>query len=160
MESGTVAASSKVWGAGFPFLAVGTAAIIFGGLFSAATARGASYHSAWFVAYVVLVVGVAQAALGLGQWRLASMPLSAKVIAGELLVFNLGNVGVITGTLLASPIWVDVGSALLVVALSWFGWSVRAPRRRGLPLRAYSTLVVLLLVSVVVGVFLAHLSAA
>lgn len=143
-----------------PFFALGTAAIIFAGLLSAALARVASYHSAWLVAYLVLIVGVAQVALGLGQWWLASKRLSPGVIAGELVVFNLGNAGVILGTLISAPIWVDAGSVLIAIALAWFGWSVWRPRKRGGALWAYWALVVLLLVSVIVGLFLAHSSAA
>lgn len=151
--------SAKARVALIPFLTIGTAAIIFGGLFSAATARAANYHSAWFVAYLVLVVGVAQVALGLGQWWLASKPLSVALLVGELVIFNLGNAGVILGTVLASPLWVNLGSALLVLVLAGFAWAVLSPRRRGGALWAYWVLVVLLLASVGVGLFFANVGA-
>lgn len=156
MESTVVGAPAGGRYAALPFVTLGVAAIVFGGLFSAATARSASYHSAWFVAYLVLVVGVAQIALGFGQWWLVSKPLGAAVLITELVVFNLGNAGVIVGTLLASSLWVDVGSALAAIGLVLFGWKVWSPRRRGPALWAYWALVVLLLASVIVGLFFAH----
>ena len=142
--------------AGLPFLTVGTAAIVLGGLFSAATARSSTYHSAWFVAYLVLVVGVAQVALGVGQWWLTAKPLSTIVLNLELVIFNVGNVLVILGTLTVASIWVDVGSLLLVISLAAFGWAVRPARRRGVPLWAFWALVVLLFVSVIIGLYFAH----
>lgn len=146
--------------AALTFLILGTAAVVFAGLFSAATARNASYHSAWFVAYLVLVVGVAQVALGLGQWWLASRPLRASHVIGELVFFNVGHAGVIVGTLLSAPFWVDAGSLWIVVALAVFGWRVWSPRRRGAALWAYWSLLVFLLLSVLVGLFFAHTAAA
>lgn len=143
--------------AAIPFLALGTAAIVFAGLFSAATARSASYHSAWLVAYLVLVVGIAQVALGFGQWWLVSRPLRTSLVIAELIFFNIGNAGVIVGILLTAPYWVDAGSAWLVVALVIFGWAVRSPRRRGWALWAYWMLVILLLISVVIGLIFAHI---
>lgn len=159
MEPSPAGASTTGRGAALPFLTLGAAAIVFGGLFSAATARMATYHSAWSVAYVVLVVGVAQVALGLGQWWLASHQLSAGFLAGELVAFNVGNAGVILGTLLGASLWVDAGSALLVIALVCFGWGVRSSRRRGPALWTYWTLIVLLLVSVVIGLIFANIGA-
>ncbi len=138
------------------FTIVGVAAITAGGLFSAATARGASYHSAWFVAYLVLVVGIAQVALGAGQLALAESAPSVALVVSELVLFNLGNTGVLAGTLLALPFLVDAGSVLLVVALALFVWGVRLPGRHGWALWGYRSLVVLLLVSVAIGVFFAH----
>lgn len=139
-----------------PFLTVGVAAITLGGLFSAATARFASYHSAWFVAYLVLVVGIAQVGLGIGQWKLSSKPLTVAVLFAELLIFNIGNAGVILGSLVSDSLWVDIGSALLAVALAIFAWMVWSPRRRGVILWSYWALLALLFVSVFVGLYFAH----
>ncbi|MEO6941882.1 MAG: hypothetical protein ABI238_08085 [Terrimesophilobacter sp.] len=159
MDSSSVDAPLRQRGAAIALVSLGTAAIIFGGMLSAATARSASYHSAWFVAYLVLVVGIAQVVFGLGQWFLASKPLGITVVIAELMIFNLGNIGVIAGTLLASPLWVDIGSALMVISLAILAWAVRAPRRRGWVLWAYWALIILLLASVVVGLFFANLGA-
>lgn len=156
MESPTGDVRHRNRGPVIVFLTLGTAAIVFGGLFSAATARSASYHSAWFVAYLVLVAGIAQVVLGLGQWWLASRQLSLARVASELVLFNVGNAGVVVGTLLSAPFLVDAGSILLVAALAIFAWKVWTPRRRGTALWAYWALVGLLLVSVVVGLVFAH----
>lgn len=145
-------------GAATAFVVLGAAAIIFAGLFSAVTARSASYHSAWLVAYLVLIVGISQVVLGLGNWWLAATPLRPGSAVGVLLLFNLGNAGVIVGTLVGATIWVDVGSALLVIALLGFGWATRSPRRSGL-LWAYWAFVAMLLISVVVGLVFAHTGA-
>ncbi|MBX3092855.1 MAG: hypothetical protein KF801_10170 [Cryobacterium sp.] len=142
-----------------PFLVVGTAAVIFGGLFSAATARSATYHSAWFVAYLVLVVGVAQVALGLGEWWLASRPLRGSFIWGQVVLFALGNTGVMLGSLSGSTLWVDGGSVVLIVAFGSFGWAVRSPRHRGWAFWTFWALIVFLLASVVVGLYFAHVGA-
>lgn len=139
-----------------PFIAVGTSAIILGGLFSAATARFATYHSAWFVAYLVLVVGIAQVALGLGQWWLAAKPLKAALLISELLIFNVGNGAVMFGSMTENPLWVDVGSGLVAVSFAIFAWAVWRARRRGVIHWAYWALLVLLLVSVFIGIYFAH----
>lgn len=140
------------------FVALGALAIVFAGLFSAVTARSASYHSAWFVAYMVLIVGLAQAALGIGQWWLASKPLRLSTVIVELLLFNIGNAGVVVGTLIAAPFWVYAGSIGILIALTFFASQVRSPRRGGIPLWGYRTLLVVLFVSVLVGVYFAYVA--
>lgn len=159
MDSSSIGTSTKARKGLGPFLVLGTAAVIGGGLFSAATARSASYHSAWSVAYVVLVVGIAQVALGFGQWWLTSRPLGLMVVVSELVIFNLGNTGVVVGTVTAFPLWVDLGSVLLVIALAGFGWSVLKPRIRGGVFASYWVLIGLLLISVCVGLFFANVGA-
>jgi len=143
---------SEAW----TFLVIGSAAIFGAGLFSAVTARATTYHSAWLVAYLVLVVGVAQIALGLGQATIVSGPLQPWRVMSEVVLFNLGNIGVVVGTLLAIPLGVDVGSALLVASLILFGQSVRGSDRRRVAVWGYLVLVVLLVASVIVGIFFAH----
>ena len=138
-----------------PFVSLGSAAIIFGGLFSAATARSASYHSAWFVAYLILIVGVSQIVLAIGHQQFARAPLRTGSAIGLLLLFNLGNAGVIVGTLAAATLWVDLGSVLLSLALLIFGWTTRFARPTAVQW-AYWVFVTLLLVSVVVGLVFAH----
>lgn len=159
MEPTSTVATPNARYATILFVALGAASIVFAGLFSAATARTASYHSAWFVAYLVLIVGLAQMALGIGQWWLASKPLAIGTMVAELVLFNLGNAGVIVGTLFAAPLVVDVGSALFIIALALFAWNVWVPRRRGAALWVYRVLIVVLLVSVAVGLYFAHTAA-
>lgn len=156
MEPTTINAPLKGRYSAIPFIALGTAAIVFGGLFSAATARSATYHSAWFVAYLVLIVGFAQVALGIGQWWLASKPVGIATVIAEVIFFTIGNAGVIVGTLLAAPFWVDAGSIWFVIALALFSWKVWSPRRGGVALWGYWTLMVVLALSVIVGIYFAH----
>lgn len=89
---------------------IGGSCVIGGGLLSAAMAPMTSYHSSWAVAYIVLIAGVAQAALGLGQAGLTDGTVPARVVRGELLRWNAGDAAVVAGTLL------DVASCSTSVA--------------------------------------------
>lgn len=100
-----------------PFVVIGTGLVVVGGLVSAAAAPTASYHSSWAVAYIVLVAGVAQALLGLGQAVLTEGTVSAGERQLELWCWNLGNAAVVAGTLLDVPIMLYVGCVGLIVTL-------------------------------------------
>lgn len=100
-----------------PFVVLGTGLVIVGGLVSAAAAPTASYHSSWAVAYIVLVAGVAQALLGLGQAVLTGGTVSAGERRLELWCWNLGNAAVVAGTLLDVPIMLYLGCVGLIVTL-------------------------------------------
>ena len=145
--------------AGLPFAIIGFSAIVAGGLLSAFSARGASYHSAWAVAYLVLVVGVAQIALGWGQAAVSGAESRPARVASEALLFNLGSAGVIVGTLVGTTLLVDAGSVLLVVALWLFALAPRGVRVRLWQIVGYRVLIVFLALSVVVGIVFAHLAA-
>ncbi|MDN5770907.1 MAG: hypothetical protein L0H24_08450, partial [Microlunatus sp.] len=86
-----------------PFAGVGLAAVVAGGLIAAAIAHAPTQPLVWLVAYLVLVVGVAQAALGVGQHRLADHRLTTTQLWTEFALYNLGNAAVIVGTLLDLP---------------------------------------------------------
>src|SRR5689334_18409429 len=79
------------WPAAAPFAAAGAACIVAGGLVAAATAQAPSQLASWTTAYLVLVVGVAQAALGTGQALLTARPPGRPGIAAELTAWNGGN---------------------------------------------------------------------
>ena len=115
-----------------PFIVIGGAAIVGGGLVSAASALTPSYTASWAVAYLVLVVGVAQLILGLGQSSLATKRLTGGMIVGEAVAFNLGNVGVLAGTVFGQPVVLYLGAALIVAAQALFLWAVLGgnPSRR------------------------------
>lgn len=144
----------------WPFFATGAAAIVGGGLASAAAAGNPSYLSSWAVAYLVLVVGVAQIAFGAGVERLAETGLTTRLAWLIFAAFNLGNAGVLIGTLLkdrvsSSVYLVDLGSLLLAAALVLglrIAWRARPSRLRSFVL----ALTVFLLGSILVGVFLTH----
>lgn len=136
-----------------PFVAVGAACVVAGGLVAAVTAPAPTEHGSWAAAYLVLVGGVAQIALALGQSWLAPAAPSRRLLAGEYVAWSLGNAAVLIGTLAEVPAVVDIGGALLVAALAIFAIAVRGGRRHW-ALLVYRALVVLMLVSIPVGLVL------
>lgn len=143
------------WACAAPFLGLGGVAILVGGLISAGTASVAGYSSAWAVAYLVLVVGVAQIAFGVGQAWLSDHRPSPRLRGAQFLAYNVGNVGVLLGTLSGNVWMVDVGGLLLVAALALFLRGVRSTTARGgWALVAYRGLLLIILISVPVGLVL------
>jgi hypothetical protein len=145
-----------------PFTVIGVACVVAGGLVAAATAHAPSQNASWAAAYLVLVGGVAQVGLGLGQALLTGRP-SARVVTIEFACWNAGNAAVIIGTLLDQPAVVDVGGALLVVTLVLLAYRLRArgvragSGARRWQLYGFQLLVVVLAVSIPIGLVLAHL---
>lgn len=147
-----------------PFAVIGTLCVVAGGLVAAATAVAPTRHGAWAAAYLVLVCGVAQAGLGLGQ-ILSTSHTPTPVVAVQLVGWNLGNAAVLVGTLTGQTVVVDAGGALLVIALILLA---RALTPAGGPRAAsahrgarygYATLILLLLLSIPVGLVLARVRA-
>jgi hypothetical protein len=136
-----------------PCMTVALLGITAGGAISAALAHAPSRPVMWLVAYLVLVVGVAQGALALVQAWVASQPPSRALTAAQCIAFNLANALVIAGTLLAHAAWVSAGAVLLVVALGLFLRGVRGGR--GALVLIYRVLVATLAASALVGVALA-----
>lgn len=145
-----------------PFLVVGLACVVGGGLLAAVTAPVATEHSSWAAAYLVLVGGVAQAGLGLGQAVFATGTPSSVLVA-QLTGWNLGNAAVLVGTLVGATVLVDLGGALLVVALALLARGVGA---RGVAstrgsgrywLLGYRLIVLVLLAGIPTGLVLARL---
>jgi hypothetical protein len=137
-----------------PFLLVAALAIVGGGALAAAMAHVPSRKVLWAVAYLVLVVGVTQAALGVGQALLATRTVSMPVRLAEWAMFNLGSAGVMGGTLCSSPLLVVTGTLLFAVSLALFLLATRGARS-GWPILAYRALLVFIGGSAVVGVVLA-----
>ena len=133
-----------------PFRITGVLAIIAGGMLSAVLAHAPTRPVMWLVAYLVLVVGVAQIALGDGQVRLASPPVSRALLASQWLLFNGGNGLVMAGRLLACPAAIAAGALALATALVLFLRGVRGAGGGWLRY-AYRLLVVLLGCSALVG---------
>ena len=132
-----------------PFAGVGTACVVAGGLVAAATAPAPSEHHSWAAAYLVLVAGVTQIALGVGQALLASNPPSRRVLAGGFTAWNAGNAAVLAGTMVDATPLVDVGGVLLVLALALLMFGVRGTGwRDGWGLRLYWLLIAVMLVSI------------
>lgn len=149
--------------------AAGSGFILLGGLVAAVTGPLDWRRGSWLAAYMVLVCGVAQYVMGRApSWF--DRPAGARLGWTQLIGWNVGNVVVMTGTLAELPNLVDVGGVVLFVILidmlrSTVRRSVpsagRRPRdasrmvRWGWP--AYRALLVLLVVSIPVGLVLAHL---
>ena len=143
MLSGRVAAAA-------PFVALGAAAIVAGGATAAAVAYHPTEHLVWMVAYLVLVVSAMQWVFGAGQAWLAEQPPAPGMAWGQWVLFNLGNAGVIGGTLCNRTGIVVAGTLLFVAAIGWFLLGVRHSRRRGLGI-AYRILLALIFLSACVG---------
>ncbi|MEO6828058.1 MAG: hypothetical protein ABI255_01150 [Microbacteriaceae bacterium] len=158
-------ASSRRTAIALPFLVLGAAGIVAGGVSAAVSASAPSRLGAWSAAYLVLVVGVAQVVLGLGQAYLSQRLPSRGVMLTQFIAFNLGNAAVIAGTLVAVPMLVNTGGALLVVSLVLFALRMRGIRDselwRSRPHRrlvvAYQAVLAVVLVSIPIGLVLAQL---
>lgn len=132
---------------------LGVACVIGGGLVSAAAAPAPSYHSSWAVAYIVLVAGAAQVALGLGQSALTEGNVADRTVRAELLGWNLGNAAVVAGTLLDVTPVLYAGCALLVAVLVLVLYAIRHAKPARM-LVATRVIVILLLISMPVGIVL------
>jgi hypothetical protein len=113
-------------------------------------------HGAWLAAYLVLVGGVSQVALGPGRFAVGLPRPSPRVTRAQLMLWNAGGVLVPAGVLAGAPGIVTAGSVALLAALALFATGIRSVRRahrtRAL---GYATLLAGLAVSVVVGSALA-----
>lgn len=139
-----------------PFVGIGAASIVAGGLVAAVTRPTHFDLGPWVAAFLVLVVGVAQIALGAGQAWLADRRLQTVMLGGEALAWNLGAAATLVGSVRDTPIVTTAGAVATVVALAWFvapvGKSTSGPRWAR---SVYLSGVAVLLVSTPVGVLLA-----
>jgi hypothetical protein len=138
-----------------PLFVVGGVSIVAGGLTAAVTGPTGWQHGPWVAAFLVLVAGVAQVGLGVGQSHLTAKPMSVRSGAGACALWNSGCAVVIAGTLLSSPAVVSLGSAPLVAVLAMATTSVGGCARRSHVAVAYLFLLVVLLISVPIGIALA-----
>ncbi|HEU4976470.1 MAG TPA: hypothetical protein VFT50_15360 [Baekduia sp.] len=136
--------------------ATGTGFIIAGGLVAAIQSASPFTHGAWLAAYLVLVGGASQLALGLGHLALRAQAPPAHLRDAQLTMWNAGNAAVAGGVLAGSTILVAAGSVALVVALATFAAGVGRgrPGARRWTL-AYHLLLAALAVSVGIGCALA-----
>lgn len=133
----------------------GAAAVVLGGLTAAVAEPLALAKGSWAAAYLVLVVGVAQIAMGSARQRWNRDDSDAGGWA-QFTMWNLGNVAVIIGTATSAVLVVFAGAALLVVALvlailATFG--IEGGHARTM-LLGYRALLVLLGISIPVGMVL------
>ena len=139
--------------AAIAFLAVAAVAVVTGGAVAAVTAPLELEHGSWAAAYLVLVVGVGQAILGIGQAATSAEPPSQRRIVLELGLFELSSAAVLLGTAASSPVTVTIGSALLVLALLAFAGPALGGRA-GIVRLLYLAMLAVLLVSIPIGVAL------
>ena len=155
-----------LWQPGGTLVCVGAVCVVCGGLVAAMTGPLKLAEGSWLAAYLVLVGGAAQYAIGRAPALLGARPMSARAGWTLLASWNLGNAAVIGGTLSSVPILVDTGAALLTVGLAIAWRTARSPsttiQARGLRLAywAYRSLLLVLLVSIPIGAALAHLRGA
>lgn len=105
----------------YALLYTGVAFVIIGGLVAAVTDPLSLSRGSWAAAYLVLVAGVAQSSMGIARmlWPTdTGAPQGASNGWPQFAFWNLGNAGVIVGTLLGAPLVVFVSSVLLVAALA------------------------------------------
>ncbi|MGH2717212.1 MAG: hypothetical protein ACRDJU_01360 [Actinomycetota bacterium] len=143
--------------AAWPFLALGTGAVIGGGMLSAASSLAPTMQSSWAAGYLVLVAGVAQVFLGLGQEYLSHVDVGTARRGTELGCWNLGNALVLLGGILDAGSAIIPGSILLLAALAAFASATRhrSPELRWLQV-GYRAMMIVLALSVPVGILLAQ----
>jgi len=136
-----------------PFAILGTVAIVGGSLLSAALAPTASYHSSWAVAYIVLVAGVAQVALGVGQTAVTDGRVSVGTVTVQAVLWNLGAIATVAATIGDIPVLLYLASAAQAATIVLFLVATRHGRS-GVTLLTLRVLSALLLVSIPTGIVL------
>lgn len=142
-----------------PFIPTGWAAIVAAGLVAAAIARAPTHDLVWMVAYLVLVPGAAQVAIGHGLRALPDHPPAPGAAWGQWALLNLGHAGIIAGTLSRSFALVAGATGVYWIAMLWLGLQVR-PAARTCGLLWYRALIALLVLAALIGVILAGLGVA
>lgn len=155
MRPTTDSGDLRVPAAALPFLALGTAAIIAGGVVAAVTRPLDFEEGAWLAAYFVLVGGVALIGLGVGQALFAPAPPTRATAIGQLGAWVLSTAAVVAGTLASAPVLTVVGGVVLLAVLVTFIASVRGSTASGLVVWLYRAILVVLVVSIPVGLVLA-----
>lgn len=150
------------YGSGLVFALIGTVSVIVGGLIAAVSRPLDWSYGSWVSAYLVLVTGVAQFVLGVGQDHLtdhlSERPLRRRTIWTEIAGLNIGSAAVISGTLMSRPWIVDVGGLLIFIALVQALLAVRGVPS-GVLAVLYRLIIGIVIVSIPVGLVLAHLGA-
>ena len=143
------------WAAHTWLFVAGTVAVVAGGFAAAVTGPTDWSHGSWVAAFLVLVGGVAQIAVGAGQAVLAAQTPPRRAVVTQWWSWNLAVAAVIAGTLLDTPALVAVGGVLLAVALVWSLMMVRRTTPGCRWLRTlYMTVIAAVLIGIPVGIAL------
>lgn len=153
METLSTIAARERMRAALPFVLMAVIAILVGGSLAAAFAHAPTQIVVWAVAFLALVAGLAQVAFGVGQAWLAARPLRPRFVVAECVLFNLSNLGVIVGSVLACVPLVAAATALFVVTLCMFLFGVRGARA-GWAIYAFRGLLAAIAISSLVGLAL------
>lgn len=140
------------------FAALSAFVIVIGGLISAFTARRPTRIASWASAYLVLAVGIIQLGI-VSAWHGLGQP-EVTAAWSALLIYNLGNLSVIVGTLLKkrarrSPQLVNLGGLLIALAMLLLLTTVRNAKLSW-TLIGFLALVVVILVSMPIGLILSN----
>lgn len=145
-------------------IVTGTCCVLLGGVTAAFTGPLGLAHGSWLAAYLVLVGGVAQYAMG--EARARHPGRTQRLAWGRVQIsgWNLGNALVIGGTLLGDTRLVDGGSVFLVVALVVAGHASWRRDRSAGPGQSstlfdvlYRVLLIVMVTSIPIGIVLSHL---
>lgn len=139
------------------FTVLGTVAVVGGSILSAAIAPTPSYHGSWAVAYIVLVAGVAQIVLGVGQTSVTDGHVGAGRVAWQAALFDAGVAATVTATILDIPVLLYAAAVAQVVAVILFLAATRGGRR-GLTLITLRVVAIVLLVGTPTGVVIQALT--
>ncbi len=142
-------------------IALGGVQVVAGGLVAAVTGPLDLSRGSWLAAYLVLVGGVAQYVMGsVGTGLDLGVAPWAWV---QPVGWNVGNAGVVTGTLADEPLIVDAGAVVLLVALVTALASTRGAAPTTHPgrwlLLGYRLVLLAVAAGLPVGVVLAHIRA-
>jgi hypothetical protein len=140
-----------------PFIVLSWLAIVAAGLVGAAIADHPTKYLVWMIAYLVLVVGASQHAIGFGVVRYAAKPPQPKTVWTQWVLLNIGHAGVIAGTLAGLFPLVAAATVPYFVAVAWLGLCAR-PKAPQAGLIWYRVMIVVLLASSIVGTVLSHVA--
>jgi hypothetical protein len=144
------------WSVAAPFLVVGAASVIAGGLVAAVTRPTGFEMGSWLAAYLVLVGGVAQIALGVGQAALAQLSPPSATVRAEVVSWNLGLGATMIGSLASLPVVTSLGAVATIAALVLFLRGVRGRATEARRWRLlYGGVILVVLVSTPIGLALA-----
>lgn len=138
-----------------PFAVAGATAVVVGGALAAAIAAPSpTRHGVWAVAYLVLVLGVGQLAIGACQALLPAVPPSPRIAALTAAAFNVSGAAIVLGVVTDHLAVFYAGSALLFVVLAWWLYDVRRSTRRGWAPIAYRMFLAALIMSIPIGMLI------
>jgi hypothetical protein len=151
--------TSATVGETLAFVGVAGVLIVAGGLVAAVNSATPFEHGSWLAAYLVLVGGVAQLALGAAPLVLPAPMHSSWLRRAQLMLWNAGIAIVAVGVFTDALAVVLAGSVLVLAALAAFAYR-GGPARPHAAARVmlYRLVILVLAVSVAIGGVLAGAS--